>query len=392
MSKMKCPHCEKSLDVNQDILKQELNKKFEKSKSKQNDFYSGNETTNIYVDEETYKKLDQDAVEFGFVRTKKDGSITPNRNALISQIMMNYYNEFNSEEEQKKCIIQDTLKQNIPLLNTDSCMQITNYIMGSMDTLASEKIKNKKSIIKLKKTKTNQYIYDDIQYNNFYNDSISSISEYYYSMLKSYLKKPQYIREQILFKDKFNKLNNYIQKGYTIRIQYKSNPKYRNIYPYKIVHSVEENHNYLLAVFKSHCISYRIDYISDSIQISQDTIQITQEQKQTLDETIKYSPSSAQQAPGEHVVVALSKEGIQLLNRIYTFKPTSIEKIKEIDSYTIYKVYGSKFQTQNYFSRFGSDAIFLNEPELIQTQIDSANKILENYSKIQKELEKRVYE
>ena len=272
--------------------------------------------------------------------------------------------------------------------------------MGGMDTLASEKVKNKKMIIKVKQTKANEDIYTDIKYEHINNNSISSISEFYYSMFKSYLEHPQYIREQIIFKKKFKEINRYIKKGNTILIKYKSNKNYMNFYPYKIMHSPEENHNYVLGVVKAEdfnnpgqmislCISYRFDNIGDIIKLSKDPIQITEEQRQALEETILYCPSSAQQKPGEHTIVALTKNGVSLLERIYTFRPTYIDKIDQIDDYSIYKVLGSNFQIYNYFKRFGADAIILNDEKFSEEQKEMASRIIQNYDLIRKELEAR---
>lgn len=383
MANVKCPYCSSRIELDKsqykNILKQELNYRFDQELHK-NEFldnsHDSNLTTNIYVDEETYKKLDQNAIEFGFTRTQKDGSIIANKNAFISEIMINYYDDFTAEEAQKKAVIEDTLMQNIPLLNDYSAQKIASYIMGGMDTLASEKIKQKKHIIKLKQTKANESIYSEIQLNKFNSNSISSISQFYYSMFQAFFKKPQYVRERIIFKKKFNELNKYMENGDTILIKYKSDPAYRNFYPYKIVHSPEENHNYLLGVEKT--------------KDKNNPIQITESQKQALDETDLYSPSSAQQVPGEHIIVALNKTGVSLLSSIYTFKPVRMEIIKTIDSYVIYKVYGSKFQAKIYFKRFGANAIILNDSEFMQEQIAFANQTLQNYTNLICHLEEEL--
>ncbi|WP_302806438.1 WYL domain-containing protein [Holdemanella biformis] len=402
MATIKCPYCSSKIKLERfqykDIIDSELNDKYVEEKQNPQNYYSGNDTTNIYVDEEMCKKLDQDAVEFGFVRSKNGNAHSPNRNAFISAIMTNYYDEFNVEEEQKKNVIVDTLKQNIPLLKDVSTNRIASCIMAGMDTLASEKIRNKKIIIKLKKTNMNENIYDDIQYYKFFNNSISSISEFYYSMFQSFFKLPQYLREQIIFKKKFKDLRKYIEEGKTIHMKYKKDKNYRNVFPYKIVQSVEESHNYLLCVEKTEdrnnpgniitmCISYRIDNIGDTIKLSNSPFEITEIQKQALDESISNSPSSAQQEPGEHILVALNSTGVGLLDAIYTFKPTHIEPIKQIREYTIYKVYGSKFQSYTYFKRFGEHAIILNDNSFKQSQLISAQKIINNYNSISSQLE-----
>ena len=110
MAYIKCPGCNRDVDQSkyEDMLKKEINKKIEPIKVKKEDTYSINETTNVYVDQDTLTKLDQDALDFGFSRIKSDGTAIPNRNAFISAIMINYYDEFNSEEEQKANVIKDT--------------------------------------------------------------------------------------------------------------------------------------------------------------------------------------------------------------------------------------------------------------------------------------------
>ena len=79
-----------------------------------------------------------------------------------------------------------------------------------------------------------------------------------------------------------------------------------------------------------------------------------------------------------------------LLDAIYTFKPTHIKPIKQIDNYTIYKVYGSKFQSYTYFKRFGEHAIILNDNSFKQSQLISAQKIINNYNSISSQLEEEL--
>lgn len=99
MATIKCPYCSSKIKLERfqykDIVDSELNDKYVEEKQNPQNYYSGNDTTNIYVDEEMCKKLDQDAVEFGFVRNKNGNAHSPNRNAFISAIMTNYYDEFN---------------------------------------------------------------------------------------------------------------------------------------------------------------------------------------------------------------------------------------------------------------------------------------------------------
>ena len=311
MAYIKCPVCNKDVDKTkyEDMLRQEINKEIEPLIKKNENVYNVNESTNVYADIDTVTKLDQDAIDFGFSRKAKDGTVIPIRNAFISAIMLNYYDEFNLEKEQKINVIKNTLKHYLPLLTDASVDALSPFIVGEIDTSIGEKIKNKKKIIKVKQTRENEYIYSDIKNEYSLNNSFSSVSDFYYSMFKSYLGHPQYIREQIIFKKKFKAINKYIQNGNTILIKYKADKNYTNFYPYKLVHSPEENHNYVLGVVKTEdkhnpgqiitlCISYRLDNIGNIIKLSKDPIQMTEEQQQALEESILYCPSSAQQKPG----------------------------------------------------------------------------------------------
>lgn len=67
-----------------------------------------------------------------------------------------------------------------------------------------------------------------------------------------------------------------------------------------------------------------------------------------------------------------------------------MEIIKTIDSYVIYKVYGSKFQAKIYFKRFGANAIILNDSEFMQEQIAFANQTLQNYTNLIYHLEEEL--
>lgn len=402
MAYIKCPVCNKDVDKTkyEDMLRHEINKGIEPLIKKNENVYNVNESTNVYADIDTVTKLDQDAIDFGFSRKAKDGTVIPIRNAFISAIMLNYYDEFNLEKEQKTNVIKNTLKHYLPLLTDASVNALSPFIVGEIDTSIGKKIKNKKKIIKVKQTRENEYIYSDIKNEYSLNNSFSSVSDFFYSMFKSYLGHPQYIREQIIFKKKFKAIKKYIQNGNTILIKYKADKNYTNFYPYKLIHSPEENHNYVLGVVKTEdkhnpgqiitlCISYRLDNIGNIIKLSKDPIQMTEEQQQALEESILYCPSSAQQKPGEHTIVALTENGVSLLEIIYTFKPTYIDKVDQIGEYSIYKVLGSSFQIHNYFKRFGADAIILNDEKFSEDQQKMANKIIENYRSIRKDLENK---
>lgn len=146
MAYIKCPVCNKDVDKTkyEDMLKQEINKGIEPLIKKNENVYNVNESTNVYADIDTVTKLDQDAIDFGFSRKAKDGTVIPIRNAFISAIMLNYYDEFNLEKEQKTNVIKNTLKHYLPLLTDASVNALSPFIVGEIDTSIGKKIKNKR--------------------------------------------------------------------------------------------------------------------------------------------------------------------------------------------------------------------------------------------------------
>ena len=143
------------------------------------------EKIKVYVPRRVAEIIQKDAENFEFF--KKD-ELTPNKNALLSTLIINYWQDFNEKQRQLTDLVNSVLCSNtyfeddqIKILGK----QIINAINKQLATNTDEKFD---SLVAIKPTKETQPIInyiDDYLLNNV------SLSEYFRNMFVAYTAMPQ---------------------------------------------------------------------------------------------------------------------------------------------------------------------------------------------------------
>ena len=335
------------------------------------------EKINIYVPDYIGYSLENDA--FMFEILKKDG-YTINKNKFLSMLILGY-SDFYIEEYQKTS--EALLKElNLTSLSIEEKQQLTHKILKNVILPVVPSRKSKHPVrLSLKPTKETKSTILKIM------DTLSSddsISQYFCRLFMSYCEKPFCIREQILFKDTFESLQNACKKHRPITFTTKWNEtKIHEVIPYKMAVGKEELFNYLICQeynketeqIEAQC--YRLNRIN-SIRLGNSLVSLSQNTIIHMDKMIKYGPQFAINDDDESCV-KLSDEGVITYNRIYYGRP-SIDYIEKTNDGNYYFFNCSKTQLFLYFKKFNpGEAEVLYPKSLREMLIDFHKKTLDLY-------------
>lgn len=309
----------------------------------------------VFLSKETYEALINDMNIFEF-----RNNTTINKSGFLNQLFANYHQIYNE-------------KINTLLHSFDS--NISNYIINSLkkfnlnknelselekkiNTRYKEYIKKNMSnnpdeyeeLLSFKINKNNQETFEDIMYNQFLpNDTIAS---YFRSLFDSYATLSQDIRETIIFKNTFSKIEKAINKLAKIRIKNHLN-QYFLISPYYIAQTIEENHNYVIGVDDLDRIyTFKLCQIKEVIITNDEYIY----NPNIMDTIEKLIINGAQYSIDDYdkILVKLTPVGKNLFENIIYNRPHLIN----IDN-DIYEFYCSKKQIIDYFIQFSNNATIL---------------------------------
>ncbi len=276
---------------------------------------------------------------------------TPNFNAFINTLIMNYYEDFTANEETLHDDIKKTLEY-IPERYQNSIFNDIVKIIAKKDTSV---IDGKTVTFSFKPTKASEKAITFIQNVLLKNESLSS---FYRRMFISYVSKTQPQREIIIFKENYNLLQKAIKKEKKVCIVTKGG-SIKSSSVYGIFSAKEELYNYLLSTDGQTLFTIRLAKIKDVSILSEKAV-VPEDIKDIFDRQVR----SGVQYPiykdeDKLIKVKFTEKGKYLFNRIYLYRPTPVS-IEE----NIYSFDCSTNQAMHYFKRFGNDAIII-EPQNI---------------------------
>ena len=203
--------------------------------------------------------------------------------------------------------------------------------------------------------------------------NFQSISSFFRNMIDSYLSLPKYKREQIIYLNNYELINEAIEDKVKIKVFLKSGEE-REVEPYTIANSKEEIYNYLLGMSdgknKRTVIGIHLSRI-DSIYFLKEKYSLPKEEKEKLDNVI----TNGAQFPYTNPCVAkikLTKAGQRLYKKKYLNRPIAT-KIED----DIYHFNCSFDQLSLYFFSFGKDALVIS-PEFLKENLKA--RYLEAYN------------
>ena len=354
----------------------------------------------IYILEEMRLRLLNDAELFDFY--KKDGSV--NLNGFLKELLGAYFDEYRETKER----LLDTILSDLSAFSSisrDDADAIADKIMNTylrrperdilhctQDARARREItravgtprsalkKERNAAITLTVSGRSLNIMRSIESNML---SRVSLSQYINDFFSSYLSISRKEREKILFQDTFLELNAAIQKNSIISFSSTSAPDLHfTVCPYFIAASKEEQCNYLLCTDYSSGIprTFRISRMQ-ALYTTSDKFIPDESRKTELQEIAKRSPQSASKCIEAKVL--LSDKGMQKFHFVTKNRPDVLKK----EGNTLYFQW-PRLQLEEYFRRFGKEAVILEPEECRESMRFFYKKAWEAYRKKEKKEKK----
>ena len=303
----------------------------------------------IYLPEEIRSRLINDAELFEF--TRSDESV--NLNGFLKELIVNYFDQYVKESENLLNEITNDLSSIKSLKPKDASILaekiIKNYIRNN------EVTGGKSSVITLTVSGASYNIIRIIE-NNLLKDN--SLSGYIKDMFISYLSIPRNKREEIIFKDTYDTINEAIKEQRLLSFVSTSSRYKETVEPYIIATSKEEQFNYLLCCDpkKRNTRSFRVSRLKN-LFITSESFTLDKEIEKDLKEKAIRSPQSV--TPDIHAAIKMTEKGKRKF-RLVTKNRPNITKIKG----DIYYFDWPEMQLEEYFRRFGKDAIVISPRSL----------------------------
>ena len=324
----------------------------------------------IYIPEEMRLRLLNDAELFDFC--KKDGSV--NLNGFLKELLLQYFDEYRETKER----LLDTILSDLSAFSSisrEDADAIADKIMNSY--MRNTEFKSERNAaITLTVSGRSLDIMHSIENNML---SRVSLSQYLNDFFSSYLSISRKDRERILFQDIFEELNTAIRKNSIIRFTSTSAPNVIfTVQPYCIAASKEEQCNYLLCLDNETGIprSFRISRIR-ALYSSSDKFIPNESRKLELQEIAGRSPQST--SKGIEAEVRLTEKGLQKFHFITKNRPDVLKK----EGNTLYFNW-PKTQLEEYFHRFGKEAVILSPDDCRESMRIFYKKAWEAYRKKEK--------
>ena len=297
---------------------------------------------------------------------KKDGEI--NKNGFMNTLLKNYFsiydtNASNQIEKYTKIVKNHIFQEN-------KANELINELISSSSFFSFNKQDILETSFSFKLINSNYHIFKIIEskYLNY-----QSISSFFRNMIDSYLSLPKYKREQIIYLNNYELINEAIEDKVKIKVFLKSGEE-REVEPYLISTSKEEIYNYLIGIgdgrSKRSVIGIHLSRI-DSIYFLKEKYTFTKEEKEKLDNVIK----NGAQFPYTNPCIAqikLTKAGQRLYKKKYLNRPTPINIENDI-----YYFNCSFDQLSLYFFSFGKEALVIS-PEYLKNNLKT--RYLEAYN------------
>lgn len=309
----------------------------------------------IYLPEETRTRLINDAELFEF--TKKDESV--NLNAFLKTLIVNYFDQYRHESEALLNNIMQDLTGMTSISNKDAA-KLADKIVSTY--IKSDQSQSSKTYAVTLTVSGSSYDIIRIIENNMLKDT--SLSQYLKDMFSSYLSIPRSQREAIIFKDTYEDIAKAMKEHRILSFtNTTTGDKYAYLVePYIIAPSKEEQCNYLLCKDRSSRKprTFRISRLK-SVFVTPDTFPVDPKTQKELQEKAIRSPHSVSQSV--HAVVRLNDYGVRKFKVITKNRPI-VSKIEG----NLYYFDWPEMQLEEYFKRFGRDAIVL-EPQSLKENI-----------------------
>ena len=302
------------------------------------------EKIKVTIPERIYERLCRDAREFLILKP----SGKENLNALINRIVVNFYEEFSSDDATLRENIQGALSK-IP---EKYQKEVFPEIMNAITRRDEEETAGKKVALSFKPTKATESVFVYIENVLLREESISS---FYRRLFCAYAKKGKSDREKIVHKAVYATLKEAMEKGLEVCISLANDYIYNNSSLYAIEPAKDEFFNYVLMFSGGKNRTLRLAKIKTATLLPKPS-EVPESSRVLFDRQI----ASGAQYPiydtyDEPIRVELTEKGKGLFEKIYLYRPIPIAI--EGDVYTFDC---SPYHVIYYFERFGAEALILS--------------------------------
>jgi len=307
----------------------------------------------IYISEDTKKRLANDAELFEF--TRPDGSV--NLNGFLKELIVQYFDLHRCSNEE----LLDHLLQDLTLIRTlrpkDAAALADRIIHTYINN--REPSSGKSTVITLTVSGASYNIIQIIE-NNLLKDT--SLSGYLKEMFLSYLSMPRNKREEIIFRENYQTINEAIRNDRVLAFSSSATMGNTLVEPYMIATSKEEQFGYLLCrdPRSGKERSFRVSRLRNLFATSEPFIRNTYVEEELIRKSLR-SPYSMQEEV--HAIVRLTEHGKDMFRMIVKNRPilSSIEG-------DLYHFDWPILQLEDYFKRFGKDAVVIS-PRNLRTNL-----------------------
>lgn len=319
----------------------------------------------VFIPEHIKKKLESDCELFEIY--KKNGE-SINFNSFCNLLILGYDDKFLNENNNSRSIINNELKKYI--LYKENQEHLTTKLIKSINTIDEYNIESD-SLVKISFKPTNDTADIVFRIKNEYAEKRKT-SEYFRMMFIRYCSKPMYIRERIIFSQKYKYIENACNNKKYLTFSTIWNPKkYIKVMPYKIVVG-QEMYNYLICAGlnnvtgKQEAKTFRINRIANYSTYNDNEV--------INDNVINHLEKMAVNGPqyaindDEKYCVRLTSKGIKSFNRIYYGRPVKVDEEKIGEDYYYY-FNASENQMFLYFRRFGFGEAEIISPKRLRDKI-----------------------
>ena len=291
------------------------------------------EKIKISISQNVLNLLKKDCIDFKIV--KENGS--PNFNAFINTLIVNFYETFSSNEESLVADVKKAISI-IPDYYKDGVFQ--NVIKILTKKIDDDGEKTKTTTFSFKPTKISEKAIIHIEHVILKNESISS---FYRRLFNAYARKTKNEREKIIHKENYELLLKAIKQKVKVCAQLTTGQVLTNVLGY-------DNKNNVTA---------RLAKIK-SVTLLAETAVIPKENVELLDRQIACAPQYPMyKSDNKPITVELTEKGKQLFEKIYLYRPTPV-KIEG----NVYTFNCSATQVLYYFERFGNNALITSPKKL----------------------------
>lgn len=283
---------------------------------------------------------------------------TPNFNAFINTLIINYYETFTASEEN----LRDEIAKIVEILPERYQEHVSSAVIKAIGKREQSAVEGSSVTFSFKPTKQSEKAVAFIQNVILSNESLSS---FYRRLFVSYASHPQPQRELIICKENYDLLQKSIKKGVQVCITTQKDC-IKSTSVYAVASAKEELYNYVLSAGENALTTLRLAKIKSVSLLSKKSV-IEDDVKEIFERQIRcgaqYPISKKENAL---IKVVLSPKGLYLFQKIYLYRPTPV-KIEGNEYYFDCSIN----QATYYFKRFGVDAIIV-EPA-------NATLIMANY-------------